>query len=350
MGLTTPRHCEERTASRHCEERSDEAISKRIEKFMKAISITSEKRNILNISMALLVVAICAFAMFGVPSMSAQGPSQIAVTGPSVMVILLIGLAIGCYGTIVGIGGGPLIVPILVLFYGWDNEILVATSLFIVFLNALSGSVGYARQKRIDYKGAIKFSLAALPGAVISGFVHHAFNIRAFDLIFGGFLILLAVYSLVSAKKMDRELPEVSQENIDKGHRLIEITDRFKDKFSFTVNDKLGIYMNLCLGFFVGFLGIGGGVFQVPILIFLLKYPPHIATATSHFVTMATCAFALIPHIMLGNIMFDNAIWMGVGILAGAQLGAYLSPKINSKLIVYLFVVILFVFALKMFL
>ena len=108
--------------------------------------------------------------------------------------------------------------------------------------------------------------------------------------------------------------------------------------------------MNLLLGFFVGFLGIGGGVFQVPILIFLLKYPPHIATATSHFVTMATCLFALIPHIFLGNVMFSEAAWMGLGILVGAQIGAYLSPKINSKLIVHLFVIILLVFALKMFL
>ncbi|MBF0252854.1 MAG: sulfite exporter TauE/SafE family protein [Candidatus Omnitrophica bacterium] len=317
---------------------------------MEKVSVISDKQNVLNIVMSLIVVGLCALAMFGVPSMSSQGPSQIATAGPSVFSIISIGLAIGCYGTIVGIGGGPLIVPILVLFYGWDNEILVATSLFIVFLNALSGSVGYARQKRIEYKGAIKFSLAAIPGALLSAFIHHTFDIKAFDLMFGIFLIFLAVYSLVSAKKMDREIPKINKKLIEKGHRLVELKDKFNDKFKFTVDDGLGIKMNLILGFFVGFLGIGGGVFQVPVLIFLLKYPPHIATATSHFVTMATCLFALIPHLFLGNVMFDEALWMGVGIVTGAQLGAYLSPKLNAKLIVYLFVLILFVFALKMFL
>ena len=296
------------------------------------------------------LILLCVVAMFEAPSVGALGPSGLTAHAPSVLVIVLIGVAIGCYGTIVGIGGGPLIVPILYFFYGWENEFLVATSLMIVFLNAFSGSVGYAVQKRIDYRGGIKFSLAALPGAVLSGLVHHHFNIRMFNVIFGLFLFLLAAYCLLGVRKMKNIPTPKEVREAPTHHRRVSVTDHFGKKFTYTSDDRLGIYMNLLLGFFVGFLGIGGGVFQVPILLFLLRYPPHIATATSHFITMMTCAIAVMPHLFFDNVYVGEALWMGLGVVVGAQVGAWVAPKLNSKLIIYLFVFVILVFAVKLFL
>ncbi|MBF0569194.1 MAG: sulfite exporter TauE/SafE family protein [Candidatus Omnitrophica bacterium] len=278
--------------------------------------------------------------------------------GPTVIpdqpfwILVATGFLIGCYGTIVGIGGGPIILPLLVFFYGWENELLVATSLFIVFLNAGSGCLGYSMQKRIDYKGGLQFTLAAMPGALISSFTHHLVNLSFFNVIFGVFLIFLSVYTIFSVGRVDKtdaqeqELLKVAKAE---GYRRVRFTDSFGVKYDFYSNDKLGIAMNLLLGFFCGFLGIGGGVFQVPILIFLLRYPSHIATATSHFVTLLTCAIALLPHVFLGNVCYGEAMWMGVGVIAGAQLGARIAPKLNTKVTLYLFVVILVVLAIKLF-
>src|SRR6185436_11263176 len=105
------------------------------------------------------------------------------------------------YGTVVGIGGGPLLVPILHFMFAWPIEEVVASSLFVVFLNATSGSVGYASQKRIDVKGGVAFSVAALPGALLSGLVHHLVRVPFFDIIFGVFLFGLAGYTVV---RLDR--------------------------------------------------------------------------------------------------------------------------------------------------
>ncbi len=294
------------------------------------------------------IIAVCLLAMFSAPSMVMREPSSFYGTGePSIMGILIVGLAIGCYGTIVGIGGGPLIVPFLLLVYGWGTEFLVASSLFVVFLNALSGTVGYALQRRIDYRGGLKFVFAAIPGAVISGFIHHIFQISTFSVIFGVFLILLAIYSLLSINRMGLKRKGISGGR-KTGFRHVEFTDKFGKKFNFYSNDKLGVLMNLFLGFFIGFLGIGGGVFQMPVLVFLLRYPVHAATATSHFITMLTCAFAVLPHMFLGNVVFGEVMWMGLGVVTGAQLGARLAVKIKPKLIMYLFTVILLVFALRL--
>lgn len=294
-----------------------------------------------------LLGVLCLSAMF-IPLVGMNAPAQTVAGDPPALLLVVIGLVIGCYGTIVGIGGGPLIVPVLFFFYGWDNEFLVATSLFVVLLNALSGSVGYAVQKRIDYWGGVKFSLAALPGALLSGFIHSAFMIPMFDTIFGVFLILLALWLVASVNNL--EAIQRRQSNKFSSYRHVYFRDAFHVRYDFYSNDRLGIGMNLALGFFVGFLGIGGGVFQVPILLFLLCYPPHLATSTSHFITGLTCLFALIPHLWMGNVMFGSALPIGLGVVIGAQVGAQLAAKIQSKFLIYLFILILVIFALELFL
>ena len=263
-----------------------------------------------NIAVAVAIAILAVMAMFTNHTFNFQMPVMIPPTiaaDQPTWLLMFLGFVIGCYGTIVGIGGGPLILPILVFFYGWENEILVATSLFIVMLNSASGCIGYAMQKRIDYKGGIKFTLAAMPGAFISSYIHHLVNLTFFNIIFGIFLLLLAGYTIFSIGKLDKNTQQKQQllkDAKDGGHRRVRFTDAFNVKYDYYSNDRLGISLNFLLGFFCGFLGIGGGVFQVPILLFILLYPTHLATATSQFVTLLTCMIALLPHIFLGNVMY----------------------------------------------
>jgi uncharacterized membrane protein YfcA len=297
---------------------------------------------------ALLVVllALCLCAMCN-PNLSFHDESLKASPTLHVpnLLTLLLGLVIGCYGTIVGIGGGPLIVPVLLFFYRWPIEDIVASSLLIVFLNALSGSVGYASQRRIDYKGGLAFSFAAMPGAVVSGFVHHLIAISIFDTIFGIFLLGLAGYTLARLGRVDSPLRRARP---GPGSRRVSIVDRFRQRHEFFCDDRLGISTNFALGFLAGFLGIGGGVFQVPILIFLLGYPTHIATATSHFITMLTALFALTPGVLLGNVHFGETLWFGLGVVIGAQAGAKVASRLRSRAILALFAAILVVFSMRL--
>ena len=226
-----------------------------------------------------LFVILALFAMFSSstsrvpPSLQIPAIAQpagqlsptVAADQPAWWILLITGLAIGCYGTIVGIGGGPIILPLLVFFYGWENELLVATSLFIVLLNASSGCAGYAAQKRIDYTGGIKFTLAAMPGALISSFTHHLVNLTFFDHIFGIFLIFLAVYTFFSVGRIDKTTDQKQKylkEAKASGFRRVKFIDQFGVKYDFYANDGLGISMNILLGFFCGFLGIGEACFR----------------------------------------------------------------------------------------
>jgi uncharacterized protein len=304
----------------------------------------SSRGALLRAAIVVLLVGLCVYGMLSAPSGRATRVAASDGDALAILGVIAIGLVIGCYGTIVGIGGGPIIMPVLIWLYGWKTEALVGTCLLIVFLNALSGSIGYLMQGRVDLAGATKLSLAAVPGTILAGLLHHLLDIKAFSIIFGVFLLCLALYSCLTIDQVD-DRPRATRSRRVPRSRHVRIVDAFGHKFDFYANDNLGMKMNLGLGFFSGFMGIGGGVLQVPLLHYVLWYPPHIATATSHFVTMVTCAAALTPHLLLGNVHFGAALWMGAGVVVGAQVGARLAPRISSKAVMALFILVLLVFA-----
>ena len=107
--------------------------------------------------------------------------------------LFLLGFVAGGYGTIVGAGGGFIIAPVLLFMYPTTApETITTISLAAVFANALSGTLAYARSKRIDYRYAIVFSLAAVPGAVYGALTTTTLNRAGFDLLFGILIICVA--------------------------------------------------------------------------------------------------------------------------------------------------------------
>src|SRR5438105_91171 len=104
-----------------------------------------------------------------------------------------LGLALGTFGTIIGAGGGFLLVPVLLLL-GWPHEQAAATSLFMVTANAATGSVAYWRQGRIDLASGWRSAAATVPGALIGPLIAHAISGPLFSALFGLLLLGLATY------------------------------------------------------------------------------------------------------------------------------------------------------------
>src|SRR5256885_13908978 len=97
-----------------------------------------------------------------------------------------IGILIGAFGTLIGAGGGFILTPLLLLVYPDENpEIITSISLAVVFFNAFSGSVAYARMQRIDYRSGVLFALATIPGALIGALTTTHLPRRALLLVFG---------------------------------------------------------------------------------------------------------------------------------------------------------------------
>src|SRR5512138_3150333 len=84
------------------------------------------------------------------------------------ILFILLGAVIGSFGTLIGVGGGFVLLPVLLWLYPNEPpEILAGISLAVVFFNALSGSIAYGRQRRIEFKSGLMFAFAALPGTIL---------------------------------------------------------------------------------------------------------------------------------------------------------------------------------------
>ena len=252
-----------------------------------------------------------------------------------------LGLAIGAFGTLIGAGGGFILVPILLIVYPNENtELITSISLAVVFFNALSGSVAYARMKRIDYKSGIIFAVATIPGAIL-GAVSTVYVPRyAFDIIFGVLMIVAGVFLWLSAKDdhVQARASPASRANGMKPTRWIvrELVDADGARYRYAYNPVVGIVLSIFVGFVSSLLGVGGGFIHVPALSRLLNFPVHIATATSHFVLAVMALTGTLVHIANGAFEHGTrrTAILAVGVVLGAQVGARLSNRVGGKWII----------------
>lgn len=241
----------------------------------------------------------------------------------------LLGALVAAFGTLIGAGGGIIFVPLFLLWFQWPPAMIAGTSLTIVLANALSGTIAYVRQDKVRYDAAIVFALATIPGAIGGAILANHFSGAGFRLSFGS--LLAAISLLILWKNLRRTSP------------MIEVVNK---QFHYPLG--LGLAISFVIGFISSILGIGGGVLHVPAMIYLLGFPTHIATATSHFVLAISAAVGVATHAWEGHIYWRPALLFSIGAIIGAQAGAYLSKRIHARSIIILLAIALLALGLRL--
>jgi uncharacterized protein len=246
----------------------------------------------------------------------------------SVLLLVALGFAVGVFGTLVGAGGGFILTPILLLLYPRSAaRLLTAISLVVVFFNAASGSVAYARQRRIDYRSGSVFALATLPGSVLGALLAGAVSRTLFNTLMGVALIAMSVWLAAEHE------PAEPKENPGGSPRVI--TDRQGHIYRYQAKVREGALYSVAVGFASSFLGIGGGVVHVPLMATVLGFPTHLATATSHFVLVFMAASGSLTHVLTGTFShgqgLHRALELSIGVIVGAQVGARLSQRLSGR-------------------
>jgi len=229
-------------------------------------------------------------------------------------------------------------VPILLLVYPRQTAAqLTAVSLAVVFANVVSGSISYARLRRIDYRTGLVLAPATIPGAVIGALLIGAIPRAAFDAVMGIALILVAGFLLL---KPAGSLPLGLNGRWVVSRTLV---DSDGNRYQYRFNQALAILSSFGIGFVSSLLGIGGGIVQVPILTTFFAVPAHIASATSQFVQVATSGFGALTHLVHGDYasFVGVTIALAIGVIIGAQAGAAISRRVADSAIIRLLAVAL---------
>lgn len=265
-------------------------------------------------------------------------------------ILILLGIGIGALGTLIGAGGGFILVPVLILLYPtMKPEVLTAVSLAIVMVNALVGTIAYYQKRRIDFKAGIIFAVATIPGSIIGVFVTTMIPRGQFDVLFGILLILLAFFLFFKSGKRKGKSKELR--TIKPGYTFQRKKDKNGVIYEYAYSIKTGIIISLFIGFFSPLFGIGGGIIHVPAMTEILYFPVHIATATSQFVLGVMAMISVCVHYFQGS--YDNPevvrlmILLGIGVVPGSLLGARLSTLIKGGVIIKVLAISLAIIGLR---
>jgi uncharacterized protein len=254
----------------------------------------------------------------------------------NIYLLIVIGFFIGTLGTLIGAGGGFLLVPLLIIMFPHFNpETITAISMVVVACNAISGSIAYMASKRVDYKAGIIFAICTIPGSVLGVLTTAIIPRGIFDIIFGVIMVALAGFLFFQGGEKESIKKPVSAH---KGWIQQHLTDKWGEQYEYAYNLRLGMLLSVFVGYFSPLLGIGGGIIHVPAMAEWLLFPVHIATATSHFILAIMSTVSVIVHYLQGNysdpVVVKMVVGIIIGVIPGAQLGAFLSRKINGKYII----------------
>ncbi len=242
-----------------------------------------------------------------------------------------LGLIVGAFGTLVGAGGGAVLVPVLLILLPQEDPATVtAISMAVVFFNAYSGTISYIRMGRVDYRLGTLFTLSSLPGAVLGVLLVHQMPRNLFDPLFG--VLLLSIGSFLLANPLGSAVAKRDSSSVSNRRTL------------------LGSIGTAYISVISSFMGIGGGIIHVPFLVRILQIPPHTATATSHFVLTFVALTATTAHVAMGEFKhgLPQTMYLAVGVMMGAPVGAAISTRIRGSIIVRLLAVALCLVGLRL--
>lgn len=252
------------------------------------------------------------------------------------MGLLLAAIAIGVVASMVGIGGGIFMVPLLAFFYVNTTQEAVGTSLAAVVFNALSSTLSYTRQRVVDFK----LGMALMPTSMIGGWLGAVatryISSGALAVAFG--ILLIYVASLMLLGKAPSNSLQV--------HKFTSWQVRLANRqtWGWVFRALIGFLAGVASGFF----GIGGGIVMVPAMALLLGTNIVVAVATSLFVMGPSALIATVQHWAQGNLVFSLAIPLALGIIVGAQLGSWATTRVPQVRLRQLFGLVLLYSAANM--
>ncbi len=237
--------------------------------------------------------------------------------------LIPLGFVAGVVGSIIGLGGGIVIVPVLTLL-GVPHTLASSSSLFAAFSNSVASTASYAKQKRIDYKNGLRLGLLSIPGTILGAILSGQTTSELFKILFAAVLIASCYYLFIK--------------------RNMESKQSVLSAKMFAMSSGISFFAGILSSFF----GIGGGIVFVPLLIIGMGLLVKNATATSQLILMFSSASGMIAHLVLGHADFDYALLLSIGAFGGGLVGARMSLEIKENRLRMLIIAVILIAAVKL--
>lgn len=283
------------------------------------------------------------------PSAPFQTPFPLSVTIPSVtplptLLLVMTGAATGLVGSLLGLGGGVFLVPILTLAMGVPIRAAVAASLLSVIATASASATVNLRRGLVNIRLGLVLEVATSLGGLAGGLAAAHLSQRQ---LFLTFAITLMVMGVAMARRSGQRnvIADLGVDPGSLGGRLMEAGASYVYRVR---RLPLALGASVVAGTVSGLLGLGGGIVKVPVLNAFCGVPMRVAAATSTFMIGVTAATSAFLYFGRGDLNLPLTAAIALGALPGSLLGARFSDRFGARSLKLLMAVVLILVAVRM--
>lgn len=253
-----------------------------------------------------------------------------------------ISLVAGLLGSLLGLGGGIIVIPALTLLLGVDIRFAIGASIVSVIATSSGAAASYVKEHMTNLRVAMLLEIGTTTGALSGAFLAGLIGGRWLFIIFG----VIMGYSAIAMFRKRHQAPAL-EVPYDSWATSLRLHDRYYDAAEDRVveyhvtHTKLGLALMYVAGVVSGLLGIGSGALKVPAMDLAMRLPIKVSTATSNFMIGVTAAASAGVYFARGDIDPFIAAPVAAGVLVGATGGSLLLGKLQSSVIRSIFVIVL---------
>jgi uncharacterized protein len=259
------------------------------------------------------------------------------------LLMIVGGVAAGVFGSLLGLGGGLLIVPLLSVGFGLPLREAIGVSLVSVIVTSGAAAGVYLERKVANLRLGMTLELFTAAGAIAGGLLAFALEER----VIAGLFAAMLVYTAISMIRRQAPEPDLTTHAPS-----TEPTGAFADTLhgeGYRVGAlQLGSVASIGAGVVSALLGVGGGIVKVPVMHLVMGVPLRVATATSNLMIGVTASAGAIIYLLHGEIEPFVAGPTALGVFAGATVGSRSAHRVDVRVLRALFVVVLLVTSLEM--
>ena len=255
--------------------------------------------------------------------------------------ILAMAVFAGVAGSMVGVGGGIVVVPVLTLVFDVPVKVAIATSLISVIATSSAAQTVFVTKGLTNLRLGMSLEIVTTLGAIAGGVTAILISGRALEAVFAAVLVYVAYTMNRRGGDVIAERTGVLEAAFDdpaSGRRIEYGVRRF----------KLGAFLSFFAGNISGLVGLGGGAFKVPIMNVVMGVPLKATIATSNLMIGVTAATGAVIFYGRGYVDPRYAVPAALGVLLGARLGPHLAVRLRSRTLSVILQVLLVAFAVLM--
>jgi hypothetical protein len=262
------------------------------------------------------------------------------------ILLLLISICAGFLGSLLGLGGGIIVVPALTLFFGVDIRYAVAASLISIIATSSGAAASFLKDHLTNLRLAVLLELGTVAGAMTGFLISTEIKSSWLFLLFGGFL-------LFSSVMMFRKKGDARSEVDHPWSKKLNLAGSYPNEkgiltFYKVANVPFGLISMYVAGILSALLGIGSGIFKVMAMDGAMKLPMKVSSATSNFMIGVTATASAGAYLLRGDIRPQIACPVALGIIVGSWIGAKAMTKMPAAQIRKIFVVVLVIVSIQM--